>query len=306
MKKSFLIAAVLTLSVLLSSCAAASPPAVQSLTVVPSHTVSRQNSSPADYLPCPEYDSALVYEQLTRYAEASADTDGKLLGATMPHYAPMMQLGIPFLRSIAEARSVETVVILAPNHAGSDAPFIISGRGYTWDSGCIDGCPEAADLLISCVPAESHENIELLSEEYSASVWAPYIADIFPDADVVTVLLNRGASADGLSALAAGISALAESREIFVLASIDFSHYQTPEIMADRDEITRETISGGSMSALRKLDGTYLDCPEAVCILSKLTWHGGAVTLSELDYETLVYSENGKRLGASYFIYGVS
>ena len=295
--KKILLTAIL-LSVLFSACAAPAPPA--SLTAVSSHTAQQ------DYLPCSEYDGIFVSEQLSRNAEASSDTDGNLLGATMPHYAPMMYLGIPLLRKVAETRSIETVILLAPNHAGSDAPFIISGRGYTWSDGSIDGCTEAAELLTSCVPNESHENIDLLSEEYAASVWVPYIAEIFPDANVVTVLVNRGASANGISALAAGISALAKDREIFVLASIDFSHYQTPKEMSVRDEITRQTISGGSMSALRRLDGTYLDCPEAVCILSRLTWYGSSVTLSELDYETLVYSDNGKRLGASYFIYGAS
>ena len=65
------------------------------------------------------------------------------------------------------------------------------------------------------------------------------------------------------------------------------------------DEATRRAVKSGDIAALRSLDGTYLDCPEA---LSVLLLRGQA---EELAYRSLVYLESGLPVGASYFLYGV-
>lgn len=248
-------------------------------------------------LPCPNYDAALVSAQLA--AASPLDGAENLLGATMPHYAPMMKLGISVLSAVAATRHIETVVLLAPNHGGKGPPIQLSGHGYFWADGSVEGDAEAAEFLRKNAAADAAEDMDTLSGEYAASVWAPYVAQIFPGARVVTLLFTRGVQTETLSRLADALSALSRQKELFILCSVDFSHYQTPEETLRRDAVTRESVARGDLSALRRLDGTYLDCPEALATLMFM----GSVT--QLDYQTVSYLHAGKTVGASYFIYGL-
>ena len=105
-----------------------------------------------------------------------------LLGATMPHYAPMMKLGVPVLAAAAQSRKIETVVLLAPNHKGEGPPVELSGSGYFWPDGSVEGDGDAAAFLRKTAVPDAAEDRQILSEEYAASLWAPYIAQLFPGA----------------------------------------------------------------------------------------------------------------------------
>ena len=249
------------------------------------------------FLPCPYYNAPLVHEQLTR--AAALEGAGELLGATMPHYAPMMDMGADVLKAVSAVRTVETVVILAPNHEGTGAAVQLSGSGYRWPDGTLNGDPDAAALLLGQPNLRAYLSDDVIATDHAASIWAPYIANLMPDAKVVTVLLSRSARAEDLTALSGGIRALTRSREVFVLASVDFSHYQIPQVMEEHDRKTRETIARGDITALRLLDGAYLDCPEALGILMLLG------DVREYAYDTVLYNENGRTLGGSFFVCGV-
>ncbi len=250
------------------------------------------------YLSCAQYDAAAVSEHLSQLELPGYDTSG-LLGASMPHYVPMMQYGANLLYGAAQTESVETVILLAPNHEGTGAGIELSGLGYRWADGSVEGDAASAEYLKALSRVDTAEDIRILESEYSASLWAPYIRAIFPEARVVTILFTRSAASADLSALSRAILALSEEKSVFVLASVDFSHYQTPDVMREHDEVTRETVLRGDIPALRRLDGTYLDCPEALCVLMM---SGG---VRELDYRTVNYTENARLYGASYFFYGV-
>lgn len=248
-------------------------------------------------LPCPNYNAGIVSSLLASVVPMEGAEN--LLGATMPHYAPMMKLGVPVLAAAAQSRKIETVVLLAPNHKGEGPPVELSGSGYFWPDGSVEGDGDAAAFLRKTAVPDAAEDRQILSEEYAASLWAPYIAQLFPGAKVVTLLFTRGVQTETLSRLADALLALSEDRELFVLCSIDFSHYQTPEKTLQNDEVTREAVQNRDLSFLRRLDGAYLDCPEALSVLLCMG------DVSELDYQTIVYRDAAGTSGASYFIYGL-
>ena len=255
-------------------------------------------------LPCPNYDAAMLDAHMRDTAPMALPDDlSGLLGATMPHYAPMMKLGVSLLRAVMDTRAaagkpeIETVLLLGPNHAGAGPAVELSGLGYFWPDGSVEGDEDAAEFLRLHAGIETAEDRSVLDTEYSASLWAPYVSQLLPGAKVVTILFTRGVQTEDLSRLAGAISALAAEKRIFVLCSIDFSHYQTPQVMRERDRVTRRTVETGDILALRNLDGTYLDCPEALSVLLLC----GEVR--ELAYETITFQENGLPQGASYFVF---
>lgn len=261
----------------------------------------RPSSVQSGYMRCDFYDEALFLENI-RTAPAYPDL-ADVTGATVPHYAPMMSLTAGVLSAVSAQRTVETVVILAPNHSGEGAAVQLSGDGFYWESGSIAGSPDArlfsANSALRAAVTNTH-----IAADHSAATLAPYIAHYLPEAQLVTLLLSSAASDIQLTAIADTLTALAAEKDILVLCSIDFSHYQTPQRAEHNDRQTRDAMSFGREALLRSFDGAYLDCPEALVTLMRFAARRDAV-LNETDYRLVTYAEQGLPAAASYFIYTV-
>lgn len=249
-----------------------------------------------NYIACTYYDEALVRAQ-TAAAEPSNDYQN-IAGAVVPHYAPAMYMVSDILASVSSAP--ETVVIVAPNHAGKGAPVQISGSGYYWKSGTLAGDQELASRLTGTLRLDADDSAA--REDWSASLLVPYIAHYFPDTRVVTVLLSRGAGGTQIQSLAKALAEAAKTQSLLVLGSADFSHYQDERTARACDEETARVIASGDVSRLLTLGNEYLDSPETVGVLltyASLTERES----SEADglFETFI--QDGRRMAGSYYAY---
>lgn len=248
------------------------------------------------YLPCNYYDEALVRAQID--AASPSDAYQNIAGAVVPHYAPAMYMAADLLASVADAP--ETVVIIAPNHAGKGPAIQICGNGYYWKSGSLQGNPELAAQLAAALDVETDDSAA--QEDWSASLLVPYLAHYFPETRVVTVLLTRGTGDTALRLLAGTLAGAAQQQSLLVLGSADFSHYQDEQTARACDAETARILSEGDTARLLTLSNAYLDSPETISVL--LTY----ASLLEQEFcradglfETFL--QDGRRIAGSYYSY---
>ncbi|MBE6934881.1 MAG: AmmeMemoRadiSam system protein B [Ruminococcaceae bacterium] len=249
-------------------------------------------------IPCVHTDFPLVARQLS--AASAPVLSGTLCGAILPHYAPAMQMGADLLA--ARETPPDTIVILAPNHAGDGAPVQICGASYVWDGGGMAGDPALAAALAEALSLSPDDRAA--GEDWSASLHVPYLSAYFPEAQIVTILLSRGADAAALQTLGESLAALAAARELFVLSSVDFSHEQTPDTAARCDRETQRLLLDGEPSALLPLGNDYLDSPESAAVLMYYADACG-LTLMLQDSHIEHFIEDGRQKTGSYYAYAL-
>lgn len=289
---------VLFLSACTPSAAPLSADDVQETAAVDQDAVLQKTDTISAEIPCRYTDFHLVHTQLS--AAVPPKLEGELWGALLPHYAPAMQLGANLLG--ARTSTPDTVIIIAPNHSGQGANLQICGASYIWESGSMPGNTALAEELAAALSLEPDDRAA--QEDWSASLQIPYLASYFPDTEVVTILVSRGADAALLVKLGETLAALSAEQEIFLLGSVDFSHDQSPQDALRCDEETHRLISAGDPAALLPLGNAYLDSPETVAVLMAYAkCCGMELVLQDTYLETFL--ENGRQKAGSYAAYAL-
>jgi len=251
-------------------------------------------------LPCPFYDAGIVRQHLS--SRRTKDGAAVLFGAVVPHHAPFMQMVADTLSSVE--RDIDTVVVIAPNHDEIDEEVQVSGEGYYWPHGSICGAAALARTLLDDTALGAVQAGDVLITDHAASLQMPYIREAFPQAQVVTVFLKRTVTDAQLDTLAKLLLKEAENTELFVLASIDFSHGQNPEQTKVCDEEVREAVLRQDHQLLRSWDGAHLDAPHVLSVMLRLAQLRES-SFTELDYVLNCFVENATVQGASYFSWGL-
>lgn len=216
----------------------------------------------------------------------------------LPHYANALYLACNALSGIE--REIDLVVLIGPNHSGRGDALQVCGADWYWDTGNMAGDAQAADT-IAAYAGGTLTSTEI-AEDWSVQTLVPYAARYFPSAQVVTVLLSRGAEISVLSKLAKAVSVLGEDREVLLLASADFSHYLTPSDAQAHDARTMMLIEAGEESTLLTLDNGYIDSPETL-VTAMLFAENQGQKLTKLDGLFETFYENGTQKAGSYYAF---
>lgn len=259
-----------------------------------------QPTPAAATLPCPFYHSGYVQSHLRSHSPLR-DAEN-LYGVIVPHHAPQMQMTADAL--FAVEREIETVVVIAPNHEGIGGTVQVSDEGYYWQDGSIGGDRVLAQVIMEEERLGAETGGEVFLTDHAASVQMPYIRAAFPNALVVTVFLKRAVTQEQLDTLAEILLEVSEEKSVLILASIDFSHGQSPEQMAVCDAETREAVKRQDYALLRSRDAAHMDAPHVMSLMLVLAQKRGEM-LTELACETDIFPENGVMKGASYFVWGL-
>lgn len=249
-------------------------------------------------LPCNFYDAKRFLKNCTAQPY---DIEGTLVAATLPHYEPALWASSSLLQELG-ADSYDTVLVIGPNHSGEGPAVLVSGSGYQTPEGLLTGDEKLAQALLETHAIGAARDESLFLEEWSAAVHMPYLKHYFPNSTVASVLISRSASSASLTALAEEIYALSQETRLLVLFSIDFSHYQSPEVAAAMDEETIALVEKNAIRALRELRGEHLDSPECLSILLQLAeLMDTTVTLT--DHFDIQYHQNGGAEAGTYLVY---
>jgi len=204
-----------------------------------------------------------------------------------------------------EEQPRHTIFVLAPNHSGEGLPLIVADRGWSTPFGNVEVDEAATAAILHSPQLADKINIDLfhMQSDHSAATLMPFIKYYLPQAQVVTMLLSRDCPLEQLQALTEIIYAAGQVKPIFVLASIDFSHYLQIEETAKRDVITEALIQAGDIQAIKRLDGGNMDSPEGMITLLNYAARFPGARVERREHVIMAESEVRKDIGYSYGAY---
>lgn len=243
------------------------------------------------------YADPMREEAFARQAEPDARC-ADACAVLLPHYGNALYLACNALSGIE--REIDLVVLVGPNHSGHGDAVQISGADWYWETGGMTGDAETAKSIAGYTGAALTD--QEIAQDWSVQTLVPYACRYFPSAQVVTVLLSRGADKASLSGLAQILAEIAQDREVLLIASADFSHYLTPAEAERCDARTIELIEAGETGALLTLDNGYIDSPETL-VTAMLFARSRERKLIRLDGLFEIFWENGVQKAGSYYAF---
>ncbi|MBN1768237.1 MAG: AmmeMemoRadiSam system protein B [Prolixibacteraceae bacterium] len=166
-----------------------------------------------------------------------------LIGAVTPHagYVYSGHHAAPIFNILRNHHTlVETFVVINPNHTGiGSGNFNVSGVDF-WETplGQIESDKEFIEALNIEVNELAHQS------EHSGEVQLPFLQHFIPSPfKIVMITLNRQ-TPDNAVELAKRIAQARQrtNRNIFILASSDFSHYEHPLTGFEKDQMVVNEI----------------------------------------------------------------
>lgn len=229
-------------------------------------------------------------EGAPRVAAEVAAGRGEPVAAVVPHHVVAGRLAAGLLAYLA-ADPPETLVIVGPDHAGAGPPVGTSFGVWRTAFGPVEvDAPLTAALLDSGLAREAWA---VHDKEHSLGALMPFVKSYLPRTKVVAVTVRRDLSLTEAAALGRFLAerAPAEGR-LFVLASVDFSHY-LPLAEADRrDAATLAALRAGDWASLFAMGPGNLDSPAALAVAFSF-----AGALEAPDFQVVEHTNSALLLG---------
>ncbi len=180
-----------------------------------------------------------------------------IIGGVVPHagYVYSGYEAVHFYQQLKNSRQhIDTVVIVNPNHTGLGKGNFNLSNASTWETpmGEVHCDKEFAQLL----QIEAYEAAHIY--EHSAEVQIPFLQYFIENPFKIVVVTMNIQNEESARQLATKIfkAAQVSNKKIIVLASSDFSHYESAKISKFKDEILIEQIlnldSKGIASKVKK------------------------------------------------------
>lgn len=133
----------------------------------------------------------------------------------------------------------DTVIIVSPNHFSKGfAPVIISSQDWDTPYGPLAVDSKLADALLK--NGAVADEFPFLAEHGISSIM-PYVKKVFPNAEVLPIIVKESASVEDARAFGARLAELAPKNSLLV-ASFDFSHEVTNEEAERSDRVSLKAI----------------------------------------------------------------
>lgn len=232
------------------------------------------------------------------------DVDGRILGAVVPHFLPVMGFAASLLKTVAAGDAeIETVILFGPNHSDEGPAIILTGYGWHTPFGAMEPDLDAVAAIAAVLPnIRINDGLFYLEYDHSLSIIVPFIKHYLPQAQIVSIMFNRAVSLSELATLADIIHDLSRTKNILMLASIDFSHYMDINETPQRDAFTDNVIRSSDFNTLKNLCSAHLDSPEAMILLMKYAQHFNHELL-HLDGVIHPESVRAPHIGYSFHVY---
>jgi AmmeMemoRadiSam system protein B len=199
-------------------------------------------------------------------------SNSKIVSGIIPHHLLAADLISEFFYNLKD-RDYETVVLLGPNHFNIGQASVISSE-YNWQTpyGVLSS---DNDLLQKLLADNDYISVEedVIKNEHSISSEVAFIKKTFSNAKFVPVIISSYVTKTDLLALANSLSELAESKNILVLASVDFSHYKDSETAQINDQQSMTVLKDYDFDKVFDLD---IDSPASIYTLLKFNQQKGA------------------------------
>ena len=193
-----------------------------------------------------------------------------VISGVVPHHLIAADLIAGFFESL-HGDPYDTVIIIAPDHSSGEGQVISSKLNWNINSGDV-----VCDTALLSTIEQFHGvrfmfDNQRLQNDHSASNLIPYVQHYLPKAKVIPLLLTNRMDAATAKEFAEQLVTLTQTKKCLVLFSIDFSHYLSPEVAAQKDLITRAAIQTKDYLGISHMNNNNLDCPPALIIFLRYT-----------------------------------
>ncbi len=223
----------------------------------------------------------------------SGGAERDIAGCVVPHAGYMYSGAVAahVYAELAKQNQPDTIVIISPNHTGSGSSAALSHEDWKTPLGVVETDKETVDALFKgCEALDIDETAHM--EEHSLEVQLPFLQYLYRTFKIVPICMKRSDS-DVVENIAGCLSKI--KKDILVIASSDFTHYESHESATQKDKNAISHIS--NMDEKGFLQTVYENnlsiCgygPIAVCIAA-------AKKLGAKRAELLKYSTSGDVTG---------
>jgi MEMO1 family protein len=210
-------------------------------------------------------------------------TNEKIVGAIVPHHDIAFYQIAHLVQNLP--RQTKEVILLAPNHENKGTNEVITTEtsfGENWVG----------------------NNPQILDNEHGVVSVSKYLSNLRPEIKITPFVIKRSIEFQHLEKLKKFIFQRLNNQTV-VIASVDFSHYLSPEKASQKDELTLSLIENFDSRQLLELDETYLDSPASIYLISEvMKMNNRKVKLVEHTNSSQILGEHSASTTSySYFIY---
>jgi len=205
------------------------------------------------------------YDQAYQFAQAEIiNAKQKVYGGIIPHHLmPKDKIAAWFMG--LKNKDYDTVVLIGPNHfEAGDNNIIISQAQWRTPYGELLPDLKLSDSLLKA------KNIKLdetpFDNEHSISGLVPFIKKSLPDTKIVPIILKYQTRVEDMDYLANILSSQTNKEKILVIASVDFSHFQTDIVSNFHDELSQNVIENFDFDRIKQLE---IDSPASIYTVLK-------------------------------------
>ncbi len=226
--------------------------------------------------------------------KAARSSYGTVKGGILPHHLLAAKMIASFFKELS-LDPPATIIMIGPNHKLTGINSIqTSSTGWSTAYGTLEADRELTGILMEKTKAS--ESNKLIENEHSISALVPYIKYYMPDTKIVPITLYGSYTREQSEKLGALLSEIVLERpDIFILASIDFSHYLEVAQADKMDEISLDAINSWDIDKLSKMGNDNLDSPPSIIsLLSAMD------TIGATDIEVTGHSNSSRITGGGY------
>lgn len=196
--------------------------------------------------------------------------DEKPLGVILPHHMIVAYELAKFYNGLSLVADPSTVYVIGPNHYETGAANIQTCENCFYKT-TLDGLTSDLQVnsdIVKKLAADKIADIynDSFEKEHSIFSHAAYIKRYFPDAKIVPIILQWKIPKEEVLKLSAWLNENLSDNDL-VIASVDFSHYQSKEVADFHDQSSFASINNFDFDNIYDLE---IDSPSSVYLLLDL------------------------------------
>lgn len=208
-----------------------------------------------DFFPAEFYNEA--------YAQADSDFvyENKVYAGILPHHLFVKGKIANFFNGL-QKQNIKTVVLIGPNHFEAGADNILLSKAQ-WQTPYGNLLPD--EKLINALVKEGAWGIndQVFAGEHSISGLVPFVKKSLPQAKIVPIILKYRTNQQEIKDLSLAIEKYSHDNTL-VLASVDFSHYQSALVADFHDAKSRNVIENLAVDRTANLE---IDSPASIAVV---------------------------------------
>ncbi len=196
--------------------------------------------------------------------------NNKVVAAIVPHHLFVKDRIARLFKSL-EKFDYDQIIMIGPDHL-NDAGFDIVTSSADWATpyGKLNGNSGFTDQLLQTEFVDLNE--KAMAREFAISGLVPFVKKTWPKAKFVPLILSSKVKKEKLDQLINFIQN-DKSQKTLLIASVDFSHYQSPEAAEKEDEVSNLVIKNFEVEKALEIP---VDSPQSIYVILNYALQNGA------------------------------